>query len=219
MVEYFFFFFNTRDLPVYSVLFGVSNKSICLASSLFQILIAIYFAYYYHRLIPLLLMIISILVFDLCLCNRRSSYGEFVYYFSLTSFLGITVIWLNFLVLGLDHIVLDIKFLRYQKVIFDVLFYYIFTGVLLVFGIMFSFIILSYVNEIKFEEIKSREESRVICEDLFPQEDMESLNTSKESYITSNYKCRDELIKINKYKTENASMKAISNGIEFIEEK
>jgi hypothetical protein len=77
----------------------------------------------------------------------------------ISSFL-IWIFWVKRVIVGLDFTVHDFRLGNMKKALAEIFFDYILTGVLVIFSVLILFVVLTYSNEIEFEEIKSREERR-----------------------------------------------------------
>ena len=96
---------------------------------------------------------------------KKSTIGYITYYIQLICIIVISSFWSYRVIRGLDFTIHDFHNKQYKKVIIEILSDYIFTGLLAIFSILSLLFLLTYSNELKFEEVKEREERRSELED------------------------------------------------------
>lgn len=197
-MDYFLFFILIRNLPIHSTVLGISNNLLCLLCAFFQLLGAIVLICFYHTVIPILLIFASILVISLCLCHQNSKFGFKIYYLNMIITLGILMYWLKVFILGLDIIVFEFKKKNYYRVLEDTVLVYFLSGLLIVFCILYTFIILTYSNELLFEEIKRREELRNM------EEREEKMKDRKNTHLNIKRKSDISIVSSTSDKSENS---------------
>jgi hypothetical protein len=159
----FLFYFNLRNLPVYSTFFDISNLKLLTITGFIQLLISLIFTFY-HNVIAFFSLFTALLLLTTCII-KKSALGYTTYYIQLICIIIISLFWSYRVIRGLDFTIHDFKNGEYKKVVKEIISDYIFTGFLAIFSILSLLFLLTYSNELKFEEVKEREEKRSELED------------------------------------------------------
>lgn len=177
----FLFLFNTKKLPIYSTFIGIPNQLLSLVFAYIQLITCILLILIYKNkniyVLQLALPLLSaIFTINLCYFLKKSIFGYICYYAQMTSTIYLIFEWIKKVLIGMDYTVFYFKNKLYYKAIIQLIFEYIFTGIAIVYLLINLFVILSYSNELNFEEIKDREEKR---SELYAYEsDKQSLNNT-----------------------------------------
>lgn len=191
-MNYFLFFFNVRNLPIYSTVLGVSNQCLVFGCGLIQFISAFLIFALLKNLSSIFPLVSSLFILIFCLAYKQSKFGFTCYFFQMISTFLMWVFWIKKVIIGLDFTVHYMRVGLFKKALLEILLDYLLTGFLVIFSVLILFVVFSYSNELEFEEIKSREEKR----EMDSEEDTEADSLYSGSYKFGN---RNRLVMGNKH--------------------